>query len=118
VSAVTSPSSSARTETPRTGPTADLDEIERRLEMPLVTAVATQRAVRRVHSDPLPDELILRLVELAIEALLDRTGRIGSSSPSPIPRSRRLSRPNTGGRGALRRSCGGSYGLTISEIAC
>ena len=49
-------------------PTADPEEIERRLRMPLEQAVATQRAVRRVRSDPVDDVVLRRCLELAVEA--------------------------------------------------
>jgi len=37
-------------------------------EMPLEEAITTQRAVRRLKPDPVPDELVLRLIELALKA--------------------------------------------------
>jgi nitroreductase len=37
-------------------------------EMPLEEAITTQRAVRRLKTDPVPDELLLRLIELALKA--------------------------------------------------
>ena len=43
--------------------TADYD-----LSMPLEEAMLTQRAIRRLKSDPVPDALVLRLVELALKA--------------------------------------------------
>jgi nitroreductase len=52
---------------PRT-PTADPAEIERRLQMPLELAMATQRAVRRVLPDPVDDAVLRRCLELAVEA--------------------------------------------------
>jgi nitroreductase len=38
------------------------------LSMPLVEAMESQRAIRRLHPDPVPDELILRMIELAEKA--------------------------------------------------
>lgn len=38
------------------------------LSMPLVNAMETQRAIRRLHPDPVDDELILRCIELATKA--------------------------------------------------
>jgi nitroreductase len=38
------------------------------LSMPLVEAMETQRAIRRLHPDPVPDELIHRMIELAQKA--------------------------------------------------
>ena len=37
-------------------------------DMPLDEAITTQRAVRRLKSDPVSDELVLRLIELALKA--------------------------------------------------
>ncbi len=36
--------------------------------MPLVEAMTTQRAVRRLKPDPVDDALVLRLIELALKA--------------------------------------------------
>ena len=36
--------------------------------MPLEEAMLTQRAIRRLKSDPVPDALVLRLIELALKA--------------------------------------------------
>lgn len=38
------------------------------LGMPLVDAMQTQRAVRRLHTDDVPDDLLLRLLELSLKA--------------------------------------------------
>ena len=38
------------------------------LSMPLVEAMESQRAIRRLHPGPVPDELVLRLIELAEKA--------------------------------------------------
>jgi nitroreductase len=38
------------------------------LSIPLVEAMESQRAIRRLHPDPVPDELVLRLIELAEKA--------------------------------------------------
>ena len=48
--------------------TADLDEVERRLQMPLVEAMLTQKAVRRVRPDPVDDAVVRRCLELATQA--------------------------------------------------
>ena len=45
-----------------------VDQALKGLEMPLVEALETQRAIRRLHSDPVPDELIRRMIELARKA--------------------------------------------------
>jgi nitroreductase len=49
-------------------PTDDLRVVETRLHMPLAEAMRTQRAVRRVLPDPVEDDIILRCLELALEA--------------------------------------------------
>ena len=49
-------------------PTSDLNEVEARLAMPLAQAMFTQRAVRRVHPDPVDDRVVLRCLELALQA--------------------------------------------------
>jgi len=49
-------------------PTEDMSEVEARLTMPLAEAMLTQREVRRVTSDPVDDRIVLRCVELALEA--------------------------------------------------
>src|SRR5437867_12928288 len=38
------------------------------LDMPLREAMSTQRAVRRLKPDPVPDDVILRCIELALKA--------------------------------------------------
>jgi nitroreductase len=43
--------------------TADYD-----LSMPLDEAMLTQRAIRRLKNDPVPDALVLRLIEMALKA--------------------------------------------------
>ncbi|MGH9105273.1 MAG: nitroreductase family protein [Acidimicrobiales bacterium] len=50
------------------GPTDDVAQVERRLAMPLAEAMRTQRSVRRVKPDPLDDTVVLRCLELAVEA--------------------------------------------------
>jgi nitroreductase len=57
------------------GPTDDLDEVERRLAMPLVEAQATQRAVRRVRPDPVDRAVVVRCLELALEAPTGSNGQ-------------------------------------------
>ena len=45
-----------------------LAAVEKRLDMPLREAMETQRAVRRLHPDPVDDEVVLRCIELALKA--------------------------------------------------
>jgi nitroreductase len=45
-----------------------VDEALSGLEMPMVDAMRTQRAVRRLHLDPVPHEVLLPLLELALKA--------------------------------------------------
>lgn len=55
-------------------PTSDVfvppstDEALARLSMPMVDAMRTQRAVRRLHPDPVDPELLLALLELSLKA--------------------------------------------------
>ena len=44
--------------------------------MPLVEAMITQRAVRRVKPDPIDDRIVLRCLELALEAPTGSNGQI------------------------------------------
>ena len=39
-----------------------------KLDMPLEEAMSTQRAIRRLTNDPVDDELVLHLIELALKA--------------------------------------------------
>ena len=39
-----------------------------KLDMPLEEAMATQRAIRRLKTDPVDDALVLKLIELALRA--------------------------------------------------
>src|SRR3954468_5898442 len=45
-----------------------IDEARQRLQMPMVDAMRTQRAVRRLHTDPVDIDLIYELLELSIKA--------------------------------------------------
>lgn len=54
-------------------PTAD--EALARLDMPLVDAMMTQRAVRRVRPDPVDDAVVLRCIELALRAPTSSNGQ-------------------------------------------
>lgn len=56
-------------------PTDDMEEVERRLAMPFVEAAITQRAVRRVHPDPVDERIVLRCIELALEAPTGSNGQ-------------------------------------------
>jgi nitroreductase len=50
-------------------PTSDLAEIEARLRMPLVDAMQTQRAVRRlITTEPVDRAVLLRVLELSLKA--------------------------------------------------
>lgn len=48
-----------------TGEGRDPDEL---LGMPLIEAMQTQRAIRRLHTEPVPDELLVQLLELSLKA--------------------------------------------------
>ncbi len=49
-------------------PTSDLVEVEARLALPLAEAMLSQRAVRRVQAGPVDDHVVLRCLELALQA--------------------------------------------------
>lgn len=51
---------------------ADIDE---RLQMPLVDAMLTQRAIRRLLPDPVDDAIVLRCIELALHAPTGSNGQ-------------------------------------------
>jgi nitroreductase len=56
-------------------PTDDMAEIERRLAMPFLEAADSQRAVRRVLPDPVDERIVLRCIELALEAPTGSNGQ-------------------------------------------
>src|SRR3954466_11611823 len=60
---------SARTRVP------SVDEAFAGLNMPLVDAMMTQRAVRRVLPDPVPDEIVLKCIELGLRAPTGSNGQ-------------------------------------------
>ena len=45
------------------------------LDMPLREAMMTQRAVRRVHPDPVDDAVVLKCIELALRAPTGNNGQ-------------------------------------------
>ena len=49
--------------------------VRHRLEMPLVEAMETQRAVRKVLPDPVDDDIVLRCIELALRAPTGSNGQ-------------------------------------------
>jgi nitroreductase len=59
----------------RLDPTTDPSDAEIRLNMPLAEAMLTQRAVRRVLPDPVDDRIVLRCLELALEAPTGSNGQ-------------------------------------------
>jgi nitroreductase len=56
-------------------PTTDPAEIERRLTMPLVDAMVTQKAVRRVLPNPVDLGIVRRCIELALEGPTGSNGQ-------------------------------------------
>ena len=58
---------------PANGPR--LADVSERLTMPLVEAMETQRAVRRLHPDPVDDDIVLRCIELALKAPTGSNGQ-------------------------------------------
>ena len=82
-----------------------------RLEMPLVEAMMTQRAIRRVLPDPVDDEIVLKCIELALRA---PTGANGQNWEFIIVKDRRIKEklarryrlgPSPGLRSAARLLC-------------
>src|ERR1700758_4581617 len=57
------------------------------LNMPLVDAMMTQRAVRRVHPDPVDDAVVLKCIELALRA---PTGANGQNWEFVVVKDRRV----------------------------
>ncbi|MBK5289006.1 MAG: nitroreductase family protein [Acidimicrobiia bacterium] len=54
---------------PQPGPTTDPSEVAERLRMPMVDAMQTQRAVRRlITTEPVAHEVLLPLLELSLKA--------------------------------------------------
>ncbi|HRY10792.1 MAG TPA: nitroreductase family protein, partial [Candidatus Nanopelagicales bacterium] len=51
------------------------DEAIARLDMPLLDAMMTQRAVRRVLPDPVDDAVVLKCIELALRAPTGSNGQ-------------------------------------------
>lgn len=65
----------------------DLSDALARLDMPLGEAMMTQRAVRRVYSDPVDDAVVLRCIELAQRA---PTGNDGQNWEFIVVKDRRV----------------------------
>ena len=74
-------------------------DVADRLSMPLVEAMETQRAVRRVLPDPVDDAIVLRCIELALKA---PTGSNGQNWEFVVVKDRAVEDswvPSTGGHG-------------------
>src|SRR4051794_28771623 len=56
-------------------PVPTVDQAVARLDMPLVDAMMTQRAVRRVLPDPVDDAVVLKCIELALRAPTGSNGQ-------------------------------------------
>jgi nitroreductase len=52
-----------------------LTDVADRLSMPLVEAMQTQRAVRRLLPDPVDDAIVLRCIELALKTPTGSNGQ-------------------------------------------
>ena len=61
------------TDTPGEVPTTA--EALARLDMPLVDAMMTQRAVRRVYPDPIDDEILMKCIDVALHAPTGANGQ-------------------------------------------
>lgn len=59
---------------PHNAPSPEADILSR-LDMPLLDAMMTQRAVRRVLSDPVDDAVVLKCIELALRAPTGANGQ-------------------------------------------
>jgi nitroreductase len=51
------------------------EDVKAGLQMPLLEAMTTQRAVRRVLSDPVDDDIVLQCIELALKAPTGSNGQ-------------------------------------------
>jgi nitroreductase len=63
------------TGTPTSEGIPTVDEALKRLDMPLLEAMMTQRAVRRVRPDPVDDAIVLKCIELALKAPTGSNGQ-------------------------------------------
>jgi nitroreductase len=52
-----------------------LADVEKNLDMPLLEAMTTQRAIRRLLPDPVDDAIVLRCIELALKAPTGSNGQ-------------------------------------------
>src|SRR5881398_3431598 len=52
-----------------------LSDVERGLEMPLLEAMLTQRAIRRLRPDPIDDAIVLRCIEIGLKAPTSSNGQ-------------------------------------------
>jgi nitroreductase len=52
-----------------------LGDVEKGLDMPLLEAMLTQRAIRRLKPDPVDDAIVLRCIELALKAPTGSNGQ-------------------------------------------
>ena len=81
-----------------------------RFSMPLAEAMSTQRAIRRLKPDPVDDELVLRLIELALKA---PTGSNAQNWEFVVVRDREVKRK----LGKLNRGAWNLYGGLGRRIA-
>jgi nitroreductase len=68
-------------------PVPSVVEAVARLDMPLVEAMMTQRAIRRLRPDPVDDALVLKCIEVALRA---PTGANGQNWEFIIVKDRRV----------------------------
>ncbi|MCU1450070.1 MAG: nitroreductase [Acidimicrobiales bacterium] len=57
------------------GVTPTLADVEKGLDMPLLEAMMTQRAIRRLKPDPVDDAIVVRCIELALRAPTGSNGQ-------------------------------------------
>ena len=86
------------------------DEAIARLDMPLVDAMMTQRAVRRVLPDPVDDAIVLKCIELALRA---PTGSNGQNWEFVVVKDRRVKEK----LGRRYRQGGSLYGGIARRVA-
>jgi nitroreductase len=64
-----------RSEATDVGAQRTLADVEKNLDMPLLEAMTTQRAIRRLRPDPVDDAIVLRCIELALKAPTGSNGQ-------------------------------------------
>src|SRR5260221_13968459 len=95
-----------------------LSDVEGGLEMPLLEAMLTQRAIRRLRPDPIDDAIVLRCIEIGLKAPTSSNGQnwewivvkdpvvkeklAAQYRPAWAPYGRAIRRTNRGGEGGAK----------------